>query len=111
MIVTVLKTLFPNSASKEILYRCYKTFNSNSFKCALKKQLKYTGSYESFENVFLNVLARHALLKTKVVTAHYAPYINRTFRKAIMKRLELERKYLKNRTNESRIRYKKLYKY
>ena len=33
--------------------------------------------------------------------------MNRTLRKAIMKRSELERKYLKNRTNENRIRYKK----
>ena len=28
-------------------------------------------------------------------------------RKAIMKRLEIERKYLENRTNENKIRYKK----
>ena len=57
--------------------------------------------------MFLNVLQRHAPLKTKVVRANHAPYMNRTLRKAIMKRSELERKYLKNRTNENRIRYKK----
>ena len=33
--------------------------------------------------------------------------MNRTLRKAIIKRSELERKCLKNRTNENRIRHKK----
>ena len=47
--------------------------------------MKCTESYESFENVFLNVLQRHAPLKTKVVKANHAPYINRTLRKPIMK--------------------------
>ena len=37
--------------------------------------------------------------------------MNRTLRKAIMKRSELERKYLKNRTNENRVRYKKQKKF
>ena len=51
-------------------------------------------SYESVENVFLNVLQRHAPLKTKVVRENYLPYMNRTLRKAIIKRLELDRKYI-----------------
>ena len=33
--------------------------------------------------------------------------MNKTLRKAVMKRSEVERKYLKNRTNENRIRQKK----
>ena len=102
-----MTTSFPKSAPKKIIYRNYKNFNSKSFKSDLKKQLKYTKPYESFENVFLNILQRHAPLKTKVVSANHAPYMNRILRKAIMKRSELERKYLKNRTNENRIRYKK----
>ena len=55
MILTVLKTSFPKSAPKKIVYRNYKNFNSNSFKSDLNKQLKYTEAYESFENVFLNI--------------------------------------------------------
>ena len=69
--------------------------------------MKHTESYESFENVFLNLLQRHAPLKTKVVRANHAPYMIRILRKAIMKRSKLHRKYLKNRTNEKRIIYKK----
>ena len=102
-----MTTSFPKSAPKKIINRNYKNFNSKSFKSDLKKQLKYTKPYESFENVFLNILQRHAPLKTKVVSANHAPYMNRILRNAIMKRSELERKYLKNRANENRIRYKK----
>ena len=102
-----MTTSFPKSAPKKIIYRNYKNFNSKSFKSDLKKQLKYTELSESFENMFLNILQRHAPLKTKVVSANHAPYMNRILIKAIMKRSELERKYLKNRTNENRIRYKK----
>ena len=93
-ILTALKTAFLKSASEKILHRNYKNFNSSSFKSDLKKQLKHTESYESFENVFLNVLQRHAPLKTKVVRENHPAYMNRTLRKAIMKRLELDRKYI-----------------
>ena len=93
-ILTALKTSFPKSAPKKILRRNYKNFNTNSFKSDLKKQLKYTESYESFENVFLNVLQRHAPLKTKIVRENHPPYMNKTLRKAIIKRSELDRKYL-----------------
>ena len=93
-ILTALKTSFLKSATKKILHRNYKNFTTNSFKIDLKKQLKYTESYESFENVFLNVLQRHTPLKTKVVRENHPPYLNKTLRKAIIKRSELDRKYL-----------------
>ena len=92
MIVTVLKTSFPKSAPKKVIYRNYDNFNSNSFKGDLKKQLKYTESYEFFENVLLNVLQRHASLKTKVVRANRAPYMDITLRKAIMKGSKVSKK-------------------
>ena len=50
---------------------------------------------------------RHVPLKTKVVRTNHTTYMNRTLTKAIMKRSELEIKYLKNRTIENRIRYEK----
>ena len=90
MILTVLKTSFPKSAPKKDLYRNYKNFNSNYFKSDLKKQLEYTESYKSFENVLLNELQVHAPSKAKVVRANHAPYLNRTLRKATMKRSEIE---------------------
>ena len=52
-------------------------------------------------------MQRHVPLKTKVVRTNHTTYMNRTLTKAIMKRSELEIKYLKNRTIENRIRYEK----
>ena len=98
IILNVLETSFPKSAPKKLSTEIIKV---------LTRTLKNVQSYESFENKFLNALQRHAPLKTKVVRANRAPYLNRTLREAIMKKSELKRKYLKNRTNENRIRYKR----
>ena len=75
MIVTVLKTSFPKSVPKKILYRNYKNFASNSFKSDWKKQLKYTESHEAFENVFLNALQRHAPLKKQKLLGQITHHI------------------------------------
>ena len=44
--------------------------------------------------MLLNVLETNAPLEATVVRANHAPYLNRNLRKAIMKRLEFELKYL-----------------
>ena len=43
----------------------------------------------------------HAPIKRKFLRANHVPYLTKTLRKAIMKRSELENKYLKNKTNEN----------
>ena len=42
----------------------------------------------------------HAPIKRKFLRANHVPYLTKTLRKAIMKRSELENKYVKNKTNE-----------
>ena len=64
-------------------------------------------NYSSFENVFIDVLNRHALIKKKVIRANHAPYVTKALRKAIMKRSQLEKIYFKKRTQESFKKYKK----
>ena len=46
-------------------------------------------NYSSFENVFIDVLNRHAPIKKKVMRAN--PYVTNALRKAIMKRSQLEK--------------------
>ena len=65
MIVTVLKATFQKSKPKEILYRNHKNFNISTFKNILRIKLHSSKSYESFEQVFLEVLNNHAPLKEK----------------------------------------------
>ena len=64
-------------------------------------------NYISFESVFIDVLNRHASTKKKVIRANHAPYVTKAFRKAIMKRSQLEKIYFKKRTQESFKKYKK----
>ena len=49
----------------------------------------------------------HAPLKKKVIRANHVPYMTKSLRKAIMKRSQLESKYLRNSTVENMKIYKK----
>ena len=58
-----------------------------------------------FDNIFLEVLDKHAPRKTKILRANHSSYI--ALRKAIMKRSYLEKLYFKNRTENSLKTYKR----
>ena len=107
IIVTVCKNSFPKSKPKEIIYRNYKNFDTDAFQCELKLKLQSINNYESFESVFLSVLNKHAPLKKKFLRGNPAPYMTKQLRKAIMRRSELESKYLKNRTVDNKTKFKK----
>ena len=107
MIVTVCKTSFPKSKPKEIVYRNYMKFDIDAFQGELKLKLQSIDNYESFESVFLSVLNKHAPLKKKFVRGNQAPYMTKQLRKAIMRRSELESKYLKNRAIDNKTKLKK----
>ena len=74
MVVTVLKTTFPKSKPKEIVYRSYKSFDRDVFRAELKEGLKKFFAdelnYDHFENTFLSVLNKHAPIKKKIVRAN-----------------------------------------
>ena len=78
----------------------------NIFKMISKNGLsKCPENYESFENVFVTVLNRHALRKTKIFRGYQKPHVNKNLRKAIMKRSELKSKA--NRTTKRYFRLQK----
>ena len=58
-------------------------------------------------NVYLNVLNKHAPIKTKVTRGNQAPYITKAYRKAVIKRPQLKTKYLKNSTLENFNKFRK----
>ena len=107
MILTVLKTTFKKLKAKEIVYRNFKQFDMNKFKNDIRERLRSVNNYETFESEFLNVLNIHAPLKKKVIRANHVPYMTKSLRKAIMKRSQLESKYLRNSTVENMKIYKK----
>ena len=64
-------------------------------------------SSSKFDEIFLKVLNKHALLKMKLLRANHAPYVSKALRKAIMKIHCLENVYFKKRNNHSLRAYKK----
>ena len=89
--LSVSKTTFSKSKPKEIIYRNFKKFNEEDFNQELRGRLstELVDNYSSFENVFIDVLKRHAPTKKKVMRAN--PYVTNASRKAIMKRSQLEK--------------------
>ena len=50
-----------------------------------------------FKKTFLLVLNKYTVIETKILRAFHVPYTIKTLRKTIMKRTELETKYLINK--------------
>ena len=91
LVLSVFKTTFCKSKPTEITYRNFKNFEEKSFNQELRNNLINNNieSYKFFEKVFLDTLNKHALLKKISVKANHTPYVTKTLRKAIMRRLDL----------------------
>ena len=102
-----MKISFKKHSPIERHYRDYKFFDWTKFNNNLNEKLSEgISNNESFETTFTEVLNKHAPLK-KVFRANHAPYITKTLRKAIMRRSQLETKYLKTKTQTDLKLYKK----
>ena len=91
--LSVFKITFSKSKPKEIIYKNFKKFNEEDFNQELRGRLstELVDNYSSFENVFIDVLNRHAPIKKKVIKANHAPYVTKALRKAIKKRSQLDK--------------------
>ena len=109
MIITVLKTTFPKAKPRIVPYRDFSKYKKDNFGKELKANLQSKGknNYESFENIFLDVLNSHAPPKKKVIRANQKPYVTKEMRKAIMLRSQLENKFYQYRTEEYKRALKK----
>ena len=109
LVLTVLKTIFSKNKPKELFYRDYKKFNFSDFNNELKNifSRNTVGSCYQFEQIFLNVLDKHAPMKRKLLRANHSAYISKPLRKAIMRRSHLEKVYYKNKSEKSFKAYKK----
>ena len=64
-------------------------------------------SCTKFDEIFLQVLSKHAPLKSELLCANDTLYISKCLRKAIMKRYDLKNLYFKNWMNHSFRNYRK----
>ena len=67
--LSVFKTTFSKSKTKEIIYSNFKKFNEKDFNQELRDRLstELVDNYISFENVFIDVLSRDVPIK-KVIS-------------------------------------------
>ena len=110
LITTVMKAKFTKALPKYVHYHNYKNVNKQDFKLELRGNLEVDvvdANYATFHNVYLNVLNKHAPIKTKVIRGNQAPYITKAYRKAVMKRSELKTKSLKNSIFENFSKFRK----
>ena len=73
----------------------------------INENFSLIGEYDFFGETFLLLLNKYVLFKTEILKAYHVPYMTKTLRKAIMKRTELETKYLMMKTDINLKTYKK----
>ena len=77
----------------------------------LENQLKKIGSlslnYGIFKNVSMDAINKHAPLKRKYIRENHAEYMDKELSQAIMKSSKLWNDYVKDRSEENRLAYKK----
>ena len=103
-----MKMSFRKHSPIERYDRDCKCFDQTRFKNTHNEKLSEgISDHESFIPTFIEVLNKHALLRKKFLRVNHAPYITKTLRKVIMRRSQLETKYLKTKTQTDLKLYKK----
>ena len=99
MVMTVLKIYFKKKGTSVIQYRDYKNFSNNRFRNDLVNELirskVETSMLDIFVNTVLKVLSKNAPVKKRYIRANEAPFTNKVLKKAIMKRSQLRKVFLK----------------
>ena len=112
LVVSVLKSYFKKENPKVIIYRDYKYFDNEMFSIELENELSKIGllilNYDIFKNVCMGVINKHVPLKRKYIRANHAEYMDMELSQTMMKRSKLRNGYLKHRSKENRLAYKKL---
>ena len=111
MCITVLKVQYHKDKHNTVYYRNYKGFDNLIFKDELIRELSKHDinniQFDVFESTMLNILNKHAPLKQKHLRANNGKFVTKELRKAIMKRSRLKQKFMKTKSDISRIAYKK----
>ena len=82
-----MKTTFKSEEPKKLIYRNYSNFSQKDFQSDLLLNIgDRKNNYLEFEKHFVETLNKHAPKKNKIFRENHKPHINKTLRKAIMKR-------------------------
>ena len=109
--LTVLKMYFNKQKNNAVFYRNYKKFDKQEFRNSLDRELLNHDinniEFETFQNVMISILNKHAPMKQKHIRANHAAFVTKELRKAIMKRTRLRNIFLKKRSENSKALYNK----
>ena len=96
---------------KIVKYRNYKHYSQINFRNELNHYLSRINlfhiSNDDYVSLVMEVFNRHAPLKQKYVRANDSPFVTKNLRKEHMKRSRLRNKYLKEKTENNAIAYKR----
>ena len=93
LIYSVMKTTFKFEEPRKLIYRKYSNFSQKDFQSDLLLNIADgKNNCLEFEKNLLKTLNKHAPKKTKIFRGNHKPHINKTLRKAIMKRSQLKNK-------------------
>ena len=111
MVLTMFKGRFIKQKPIEITYRDYRYFNESVFLhdlraapfdlCESLAQRDTNLAYNFFVKTFLQVIDRHAPLKSETIRGNQAPFMTKELSKAIMTRSRLRNIYNHNKTAEN----------
>ena len=95
----MLKSFCANIEPKQLNYRDFKNFSFESFKKVFSEVLTAcTNSHEAFQDALKTSLDKYAPKKKKWLRGNDKSHVNKTLRKAIMKRSKL-----KNKANKTKL--------
>jgi len=105
LVYTMLKSIYTKPPPKLVSYRCYKNFSETNYIQDLNLEfakyytLNLELNIEVIEHVLKTVLDIHAPLKSKYIRGNEKPHMNRSLKRAIMKRTRLWNKYRKTKNS------------
>ena len=100
LVYTMLKTTFQKLPPQKIYYRKWKNFDVEFFNRELSENLQHIREdFSTFNNIFIQLLDKHAPMRTKSLRGNNQPHLTKDLRKAIMERSKLKNKA--NRTKET----------
>ena len=112
LIYSVMKTTFKFEEPKKLIYCDYSNFSTECFKDDfMSSKCLEKHDYSDFEKKFIDTLNKHAPTKIKTFRGNQKHHINKTLRKAIMKRSQLKNKANKTRNATDVSNYKRQINY
>ena len=111
LVFTVMKTTFRRKPPKVIRYRNFKNYVPENYLFDVVQAQSgidpNTLPHDDYDNLLIQILERHAPLKTKYIRGNDQPFMTKQLRKEHMKRTRLLNRYRKYGSAENETAYKK----